>query len=128
MLVVKYFLPAFVWCCAMLVLLLIPGDFIPHVYTFSEWLQWDKLIHCGLFSVFCVLLLTGLDGYRLKFVRKKDYLTAFLLSVAIGAITECLQYCMSTGRDGNVYDFCANVVGSGLGCLFFFLWKKNKAN
>ncbi len=125
---IKQFFLSFGWGIIILILIIIPGDFIPHVHTFSEWLQWDKITHLILFGTFSFTILIGFSKYHPSVIRKKHYLFAFIISVLYGGLTECLQYVLDMGRDGNVYDFYANIVGAFLGCLLFFLYKKHTMN
>jgi VanZ family protein len=122
---VRSFSPAIVWGTFIFAVILIPGNFIPHIRTFSQWLQWDKVTHLVLFGVFSISLLRGFSKYRLTIVTTGIYLVTFLISVVYGGLTECLQFLLPVGRDGNIYDFYANTVGTSLGCLtFFFLVRK----
>jgi VanZ family protein len=123
---IRYFFPAFVWGVFILAIMLIPGDFIPYIRTFSQWLQWDKITHLILFGVFSVIFLIGFYKYRLSVISGKNYLTTVIISVLYGGFTEYLQYILNIGRDGNVYDFCANTIGIGLGCLLFFFISKRE--
>ena len=122
---VRCFVPAFAWGLAILILTNIPGNYIPHVYTFADWLQWDKITHLILFGVFSFALLWGFR--KSNALSKTIYGLVFLGSAIYGGLTEYLQSFLDIGRNGNLYDFYANLLGAGLGCLlFFFLTKKQK--
>jgi glycopeptide antibiotics resistance protein len=114
------FFPALVWGIFILAAISTPGNFIPHIHTFSEWLQWDKITHLILFGVFSIFLLRGFAKSYLFAVSKKHYLVTLLISIFYGGCTEYLQYILALGRDGNIYDFYANTVGAILGCVLFF--------
>ena len=45
---------------------------------------------------------------------------AFILAV----FTEMLQAMLPIGRNGNLYDGIADIFGAGLGCLFFWIFRK----
>jgi VanZ family protein len=120
------FFPALIWGIFVFVVVLIPGNFIPHVRTFSQWLQWDKMVHLVLFGILGLFLLRGFSKRRSSVIFKRDYLITCVICVIYGGFTEYLQYSLSIGRDGNVYDFCANTVGTVLGCLLFFFLSVNK--
>jgi len=122
---VKYFFPAIFWGMVVLILLSLPGSYIPHIVVFTEWLQWDKISHLILFGVFSYAMLWGF--YKSHTISKAIYGLVFLLSVLFGGLTEYLQYLLDIGRNGNIYDFCANCLGVGLGCFVFFL-KTKKVN
>ena len=118
---IYYFVPAFVWGLTILILTSIPGDYIPHS-TFADWLQWDKISHLILFGVFSFALLWGFSkSYTLSLVI---YGLVFLISAICGGFTEYLQHFLDMGRTGSLYDFYANLLGAGLGCLLF--WVKIK--
>ena len=115
---INYFIPAIIWGLIVLILMLIPGSYIPRVQTFADWLKWDKIVHLILFGVFGFVLLWGF--YKSHFLSKSIYLLVFLILVLFGALTEFLQHALDLGRNGNIYDFFVNLLGSGLGCLFFY--------
>lgn len=102
----------------------LPGNYFPEVVSFWDWISPDKLVHLLMFGVLSFLLLWG---NRTQFSgRQKRYLTAtaILTGMAFGALTEVLQAYVFVGRDGNRYDFLANVAGTLLGYGLFWLWNK----
>lgn len=121
---IKYFFPSIVWQAIILVLIIVPGNYIPYVQTFADWLQWDKIVHLFLFGLLSMTLLWGF--FKVKRLALPMYLFVFLFSALWGGVTEYLQYWLDVGRNGNIYDFSANLLGNGLGCFFFFLIKKEK--
>ena len=107
----------------------LPGTYFPKVSSFWDWLSPDKIIHIFIFGVQSFLVLTAfrvqylLGSYRLVYI-------AVLVSITIlfALLTEVLQVYVFVGRDGNVYDFVANVVGIFVGLLaYFLLYKKKEA-
>jgi VanZ family protein len=114
---IRYFFPASIWGIFILAAVLVPGNFIPHIHTFSEWLQWDKITHLVLFGVFSIFLLRGFARGYLFVIPKKYYLVTLGISIIYGGCTEYLQYILDIGRDGNIYDFYANTLGAISGCV-----------
>lgn len=106
----------------------LPGDYFPHVVSFWDWLSPDKLVHFFVFGVFTFLLLWG---YRAQYSnskhRSKLVWLIIILGVLYGGLTEILQANVFVGRDGSVFDFLANTIGSIIGIVIFMLFaRKNK--
>ena len=120
---IRYFLPAFVWGLVILILLNISGNYIPHP-AFADWLQWDKITHLIFFGTFSFALLWGFSkSYTLA---TKIYVFVFLISAIYGGLTEYLQHILNVGRTGHIYDFYANLLGAGFGCLLFWIKTKRR--
>lgn len=106
-----------------LIILGIPGSYIPQVSSFWDWLAFDKLVHLGIFSTLGFLIFYGFSEQYLK--SKKRYLfvlAVLLVTMSYGMITEILQRYVFIGRNGNVYDFLADVLGGIIGFLAFILY------
>ncbi|MBN2637932.1 MAG: VanZ family protein [Bacteroidales bacterium] len=104
-----------------------PGNYIPHISNFWEWISIDKLVHLFIFGVLVFLILYGFrDQY---FSSTKKYLFG-IISVVItslyGMITEILQHYVFTGRSGNRFDFYADATGALIGWLVFYLLFRKK--
>lgn len=114
--------PAVCWAAVIFVLISLPGNYFPRVFTFWNWLAPDKIVHAAIFGVFVFLLLWGGNAQRLA---KEGYLKTVALSLAIGAfyggLTEALQYYFFVGRNGNIFDFFANTIGCIAGYMVFHL-------
>lgn len=122
-------LPALAWAIMILFLTGLPGTYFPKVSTFWEWLSPDKIIHIFIFGVQSFLVLFAfrtqylLGTYRLVYI-------AILVSITIlfALLTEVLQVYVFVGRNGNVYDFIADILGVFVGLLaYFLLYKKKEA-
>ncbi|WP_462264062.1 VanZ family protein [Mucilaginibacter sp.] len=73
----------------------------------------DKLVHCGLFFVFTVLLATG--RLRRTGVLNFAYMIAAVAAgTAFGGFVEILQLWVFTWRDGNWADLFADFVGASM--------------
>ena len=112
--------PAGLWALFILILTGTPGEYIPSVGTFWEWLKPDKVVHVFTFGVMSFLILHGLLKQYLKSRRRYIYVTlAITISLAYGLLTEVLQTYVFIGRHGNVYDFIADALGALLGWIAF---------
>ena len=114
--------PAFVWALFILLLVGFPGEHIPKITSFWEWIGFDKIVHLFIFAPLSFLLLHGVRQQYFESKRRYLYLlTAFGISLAYGLLTEVLQVHVFIGRYGNVYDFYADSIGAFVGCLGFVL-------
>lgn len=123
----KRFLPGIFWGVLMLVLTGLPGNYFPRVPSFLELFSPDKLVHIFLFFVFCFLLFYGFfKQYSISKRRFKYISICFSIGVIYAALTEIFQVYVFIGRNGNIYDFIADVVGCILGISFFLLINRKK--
>jgi len=122
--------PAVAWALVILLLTGVPGSYFPKVTSFWEWITPDKAVHVFIFGVQAFLLLTAYHEQYLSSSSRFLY-RSIILSVTIlfALLTEVLQAYVFIGRNGNVYDFIADVVGVGVGLLaYILLFKKKNAN
>ncbi|MDD4848126.1 MAG: VanZ family protein [Bacteroidales bacterium] len=120
---IKSFIPFIIWTILIMILLGLPGKFFPKVPNFWEWLSWDKLVHFVLFGTFCFLFLWGVKKQNI--LQKRHYIIAGIIGIFYSGLTELLQHFVFIKRNGNWYDFLADVIGCFLGLyLFNILYKK----
>lgn len=123
--------PSLLWALIIMLLMGLPGNFFPTVINFWEWLGPDKIAHIFIFAFLSFFILWG---YRRKIENNSKYLLgfcllSFLIASAYGALTEILQITIFVGRSGNIYDFCADMIGSLVGVVvFFFKFKWSSIN
>ena len=94
--------------CALLILVItgIPGNQIPEIPTFLDWLSPDKIVHVAIFGLLSYLILFGNRQQYLNCKNRSYYIiVAVLISAVYGLITELLQFYVFIGRNANVYDF-----------------------
>jgi len=120
--------PAIIWALFILIVTGIPGNQVPKIPTFLEWLSPDKIVHVFIFGILSYLMLYGT---RLQYFKSKSrsyiVFTVVLISASYGLITELLQYYVFVGRSGNAFDFYANSLGAVAGAVAYFLQHaKNK--
>lgn len=122
----RNYLPSIIWTAVILVLTLLPGNYIPRVGSFWNLFSPDKLIHIFLFSVLALLLFSGF--FKQYPGRNQRYITGMVLafSILLAVLTELLQAMLPLGRSGNVYDTIADFAGISMGWLIFFQYRKKK--
>ncbi|MDR2148073.1 MAG: VanZ family protein [Tannerella sp.] len=117
-----------VWAAVIFYLCTMPTNQIPKF----EFRLMDKLAHFGIFFILSVLL-----SLLFNFQTRKSYFVIILLSMLImavyGGLIEILQD-RFFNRQGDFYDFIADMAGGFVGALFFptfirlfnFLFKSKK--
>lgn len=123
----KNYIWAIVWALIMLVLLLLPSkNFEVKSVTFYE--GFDKMVHCGIFFVLCIILYWE---YILKSKRSVNKWTSILKIVSSTVIfafaTEAAQQYLSPTRTADVWDIVADIIGIGMATFaFVFFYKREK--
>ena len=119
--------PSLLWALFVLILTGIPGDYIPEVIDFWEWLGPDKLVHIAIFGVLSFLIFFNLRVEYLDSKKRSLFVLSILgVTLAYGLLTEVLQATVFIARDGNVFDFYANSIGALLGWLAFSIVIRKK--
>ena len=109
---IGYNLWGILWGLFILILICIPGRYLPDVPQFIDLFKPDKLVHVIMFAVFVYFWTGGLSKQTsYDFPRLNPVFTALLIAVIFSGITEILQRFFIPGRICSVYDFIANVVG-----------------
>ena len=121
-----FLLPAILWSLAVLILSAIPGNYIPEVSDFWSWLGPDKLAHFALYGGLSFLWLLGLKQYHYKYPRLSYQWLVVLAGTVFGILLEWMQENVFTGRDGNIYDAAANMLGLMLGLAMFHIYNNKK--
>lgn len=112
-----------VWTLLIGIAMCIPGSYIPNESRFA-FPNFDKLVHVGLFGGFVFLWNLYLSRRPLGF---RQLLTGFfcfyMLSNAYGIGMEYVQKYWIPGRDYDLGDIIADMLGAGLGygCSHLFL-------
>ncbi len=117
----KPLLPGMVWTMVIALLTLLPGNYIPRVITFLDWLGPDKVVHLALFATFSVLFMEGFRRQsKVLLLSKNTVLASLLLGMVFAIFTEAMQYFVIPGRNGNIYDLLADILGLGIG---YAIWR-----
>lgn len=114
----------------MVILLLtgLPGSFLPHV---KPVIGIDKVVHLLMYAVFTYATLWG---YREPFMnngknyRRKAFWITLSLGIVYGALTEVMQEFLVPGRNGNMYDWLADVIGSIFGAIIAVFLLRDRNN
>ena len=122
----KPLLPGIAWSVIIALLTLIPGNYIPRVLTFIDWLSPDKIVHLVLFSTFSLLYIEGFRRQAISsFLRKTAVMTSLLLGMIFAIFTEVMQKFVIPGRNGNLFDLLADMLGLLLG---YAIWRMISRN
>jgi len=125
--VLKKFCPAIVWAILVFVLTAVPGNYIPISITFLDWASPDKIVHFILFGGQSFLILFAIREQYFSGNRRFVFASVAIgLGIVYGLLTEVLQYYVFVGRDGNLFDFIADVIGAFMGFLAFYLLFRKK--
>jgi VanZ family protein len=117
----RYWLPVS-WGVFILVLTGLPGQYFPQIPTLLDLFAPDKLVHFFIFGMFVFTLMKGfIQKPGISIPQAGFY--AIMLSIGYGGITELLQAFVFINRQGSIYDFIANGIGSIIGFLVCFKWK-----
>jgi VanZ family protein len=123
----KPFLPGLLWTVFIAALTLVPGNYIPRAVTFLDWLGPDKLLHLILFGTYIFLLLEGFSRQsKHPFLRKNRVLISLIVGIVFAFFTETMQKFVIPGRNGNIYDFIADIAGSFLGYAGWSIIRRNE--
>lgn len=109
----KYFVKPIIWLLIICYGLFIPASSLPKK-PFLAIPHFDKLVHFGLFFVFCLLLFVPFKKLKLNHL-----FYAPLISIILSGILETTQHILSSSRSSNFYDFLANTAGVLTSVLFF---------
>ena len=110
------------WAVIILILTGIPGKMIPEVPSYIDLFEPDKFVHLFIFGVFVYTLMRGLVQEPGLPFNHAGW-NALMISIAMGAITELLQVYVFIDRQGSIYDFIADSIGSLLAYLVIKRWR-----
>ncbi len=116
------------WLVFIFIAVGLPGDSIPIVLNFWEWLQPDKIVHFIMFGGLSFLMLTCFELNTIKPISQPKKWSIILFAIIISGLTEYLQNTVFIGRDGNLFDFYADVLGVFIGYFMFLFYRKNWIN
>lgn len=122
----KPLLPGVLWTILIGVLMFTPGNYFPKVSPFFDWLGPDKLVHLLLFGTYSYLLSAGFSRQgKCLVVKRKPLLFSLFTGMIFAIFTEVMQMYIIPGRNGNIYDLLANVLGCLLGISIWKIIQKN---
>ncbi len=122
------FLPGIGWFFIVALLTCLPGKDIPEI-GWLEQIQFDKIVHMGLFGVLVFLFALPLFYNKLMLVSNlRIVFLITLFSIAWGLAIEFIQKYWVTGRDFDLLDWAADSFGSLVACWCCSWILKNKNN
>jgi len=114
---IKFYIPAFLWGLVIFAIIAIPGAYVPKPHGVWELLSPDKLIHLAMFAPFSFMMMWG---KRKRAVETKAFIIyPLIIGIVYAIFTELLQFYVIEGRNGNVFDAIADIIGVALGLLIF---------
>jgi VanZ family protein len=124
---IRNLLPGILWGIVILILSGVPGNYVPSVFGFLDWISPDKLVHLMMYAVFVFVLLRGLRKQKQQHEISKNLIYSILgIGIAFGGITEVLQNTVFIRRNGNIYDFIADIIGCLIGLMIYLVYQRKK--
>jgi VanZ family protein len=116
---IKKFIPGIAWFFLVLTLCCIPGDDLPKVDNWMIQIDYDKLIHVGIFAVLAFLFMYPIVKSALSKKEKWHYcIKLALVTMVWGYTTEVIQKFFIPGRSYDLADWLSDSIG-GLVALIF---------
>ena len=115
----KHYSWAVLWSIIVVVLCSLPSESMDSTPSFPGM---DKLVHCGFFFVFTVLLYYG--AIRRAGSSRPSFsisIQVILISFVFALATELLQWKVFTYRSAELWDLFADAVGTGMGVFAYLL-------
>ncbi|MEP6711825.1 MAG: VanZ family protein [Ferruginibacter sp.] len=121
-LVTKKFIPGIAWFFVVMVLMFTPGNDLPDVGDWFSQINFDKVIHIGVFGLLAYLFMRPIGKSLLPSKTKAQYFLKIAVGACIwGITTELVQKYFIPGRSFSLLDWAADSIG---GVLAFFICKR----
>ncbi|SHF79601.1 VanZ like family protein [Mariniphaga anaerophila] len=114
--ILRIFIKPLIWLAIICYGLFVPANDLPKK-PFLSIPHFDKLVHFGLFFMFCLLLFVPFKKLKTKYL-----FYAPAISLLFAAILEGTQHMISASRSSNLYDFIANSAGIFAAAFFFYFF------
>lgn len=103
----------YIWTIMIIVLMVIPGNYVPPPKGFLKNMSPDKIVHLSLIGSWTFMLLT-------LYPRKKiiGILIFAIFGTMFGALLELIQLILPIGRAANIFDVVADVIGASIAAIF----------
>jgi VanZ family protein len=116
---VKKFMPGIAWFFLILIAVCIPGKNLPKVDNWLIKIDYDKLIHVGLFAVLAYLFMYPIAKSSLPAKEKWHYFIKIAIATIIwGITTELIQKFFIPGRSFSLADWLADSIGGVVALIF----------
>ena len=121
----KKFIPGIAWFFLILIAICIPGYDLPEVDKWLIEINFDKLIHIGLFAVLAYLFMLPVVRSGLPVKEKWQWLIKITIAAVIwGITTELIQKFFIPGRSFNLSDWAADGLGGIFSLIYFKIRRK----
>lgn len=116
---IKKFIPGIAWFFLVLTLVCIPGYDLPKVDNWMIQINYDKLIHVGIFAVLAFLFMQPIAKSPLSKKEKWHYFIKIALATVVwGYTTEVIQKFFIPGRSYDLTDWLADSIGGIVAMIF----------
>jgi len=116
----KKFIPGIAWFFLTVIAISIPGYDLPRVGEWFEQIDFDKLIHTGLFGTLAFLFMYPVAiAERPKKEKWNWFIKIALCTMIWGLTTELIQKYFIPGRSYDLVDFMADSLGAIIAFVFF---------
>ena len=121
---IKKFIPGIAWFFVVLTLVCIPGYDLPKVDNWMIEINYDKLIHVGIFAVLAFLFMYPIIKSSAVSRKEKWYycIKIALATIVWGYTTEVIQKFFIPGRSYDLTDWLADSLGGVLAMIFCKLY------
>ncbi|UAY52339.1 VanZ family protein [Ferruginibacter albus] len=111
------FIPGIIWFAFVLTLIALPGKDIPK--TFLDELDFDKVVHMGVFGMLTTLFCWPFKNTSISIEKRKKYFLYIAIATSIwGYCTELIQKFWIVGRTYDPLDWLADSIGAAIGYFF----------
>ncbi|MFN8250591.1 MAG: VanZ family protein [Ferruginibacter sp.] len=112
-LTVKKFIPAIAWFIILSFALFTPGHDLPDVGSWFTQIDFDKLIHVGVFGMLGLCCMWPIGKSAMANDKKRQLFIKIALSISIfGLASEFIQKYFVPGRNFDIFDWLADSIGS----------------
>lgn len=112
------------WAIVVIILCTLPNNNFDKVPSYPGM---DKLVHMGMFFVFCTLLYNGvITQYKGRPSMWPPVIIVSFLGMLFAGFTELLQLYIFTYRSGDWWDLFADTVGIGMAGFAYLLFYVNR--
>jgi hypothetical protein len=114
----KKFIPGIAWFIVVCYILFIPGHDMPEVGNWLEQMNYDKLVHMGIFGILTGLFCRPFHKADIESRKKRKYFLGIaIIGCVWGYCSELIQQYWAIGRDYELLDWVADSIG----CLIAWL-------
>jgi VanZ family protein len=106
------YIPAILWSVLVLAILCTPGEDLPKLGSWTEYINLDKFVHIGIFGLMAFLFMRPGAKKDVATVIKKNLFLKIAIAVSLwGLTTEFIQHFWIPGRSFDLLDFVADAIG-----------------